>query len=136
MTAYVQSFTMNLVLEECYKCGIPFGLSKDFYQRCRDDSNISFYCPRGHSQHYTKSNLTIEREKNQRLASRIESQEATNQYLRSENRSLDYSRRAEKGKVTRIKNRIANGVCPCCNRSFKNVRRHMINKHPKFKEVK
>jgi hypothetical protein len=23
-------------------------------------------------------------------------------------------------------------VCPCCNRSFQNLRRHMATKHPEF----
>jgi hypothetical protein len=28
--------------------------------------------------------------------------------------------------------RIGNGVCPCCNRSFTNLRRHMTTKHPEY----
>lgn len=28
--------------------------------------------------------------------------------------------------------RIRNGVCPCCNRSFKDVHRHMKSQHPEF----
>lgn len=41
-------------------------------------------------------------------------------------------RRAEKGAKTRLKKRIANGVCACCGRSFENLRRHMATKHPDF----
>ena len=28
--------------------------------------------------------------------------------------------------------RTGNGVCPCCKRSFTNLRRHMNTKHPNF----
>jgi hypothetical protein len=27
---------------------------------------------------------------------------------------------------------VANGVCVCCNRSFKNLAAHMQTKHPEF----
>ena len=44
----------------------------------------------------------------------------------------EHQRRGEKAAKTRIKNRIANGVCPCCRRSFQNLHRHMLNKHPDY----
>jgi hypothetical protein len=45
------------------------------------------------------------------------------------------SHAATKGHVTRKKRqleRVASGVCPCCNRSFVNLRRHMKTQHPEF----
>lgn len=39
-----------------------------------------------------------------------------------------------KGLLTRMKNRVGNGVCPCCNRHFKNLQGHMKTKHPEFKD--
>ena len=39
---------------------------------------------------------------------------------------------ATRGVVTRIKNRVGHGVCPCCNRSFGNVARHMADQHPNW----
>jgi Fe-S oxidoreductase len=45
--------------------------------------------------------------------------------------------RAQKAAKTRIKNdrdriktRVANGVCPHCNRTFQNLARHMASQHP------
>lgn len=35
-----------------------------------------------------------------------------------------------KGQLTKVKKRIGRGVCPCCNRHFADVERHMANKHP------
>lgn len=43
---------------------------------------------------------------------------------------------AQKGVTTRIKNRIANGVCPCCQRTFKNLARHMKGQHPNYRDAK
>tara|TARA_Y100000310_G_scaffold338946_1_gene430083 strand:- start:1163 stop:1354 length:192 start_codon:yes stop_codon:yes gene_type:complete len=40
-----------------------------------------------------------------------------------------------KGQVTKLKNRAKAGVCPCCNRTFQNLSRHMETKHPDFGEV-
>ena len=28
--------------------------------------------------------------------------------------------------------RVHNGVCPCCNRSFQNLQKHMKTKHPEI----
>lgn len=37
---------------------------------------------------------------------------------------------AYKGAATRLKNRAKAGVCPCCNRTFQNLARHMASQHP------
>lgn len=44
------------------------------------------------------------------------------------------SRDGMKGALVKTKKRICNGVCPCCNRHFKNLESHMKNKHPKYVE--
>lgn len=48
--------------------------------------------------------------------------------------------RAEAEKATkqhaRLKKRVANGVCPCCTRSFVNLKGHMATKHPEFTATK
>jgi hypothetical protein len=39
---------------ECYKCGVIFGINRNFNKKLRENTN-SFYCPNGHSQAYVKS---------------------------------------------------------------------------------
>lgn len=39
---------------------------------------------------------------------------------------------ATRGVVTRLKNRAKAGVCPCCNRHFTALERHMATKHPEY----
>ena len=34
--------------------------------------------------------------------------------------------------MTRLKKRVGHGVCPCCTKSFANLREHMRRQHPQF----
>jgi len=43
------------------------------------------------------------------------------------------SRDGVRGALARTRNRIGNGVCPCCNRSFSELLRHMETKHPDYR---
>ena len=52
----------NIVIEECYKCGVLFGISNKLHSNLKENKN-SFYCPNGHSQAYTKSTTEILRKK-------------------------------------------------------------------------
>jgi len=42
---------------------------------------------------------------------------------------------AAKGQLTKTKRRVANGVCPCCNRTFADLSAHMHGQHPEYGEV-
>ncbi|MFB3077027.1 MAG: hypothetical protein ACE1Y4_03380 [Lysobacterales bacterium] len=57
---------------------------------------------------------------------------ARHDQTRADLEATELSRRAHKAAATRIKNRVARGVCPCCNRSFTNLHRHMESKHPNY----
>lgn len=39
---------------------------------------------------------------------------------------------AAKGQATKLRKRAANGVCPCCNRTFVQLARHMATQHPDY----
>ena len=123
----------EFVIEECYKCHIPFALTKEFHRKKNNDGT-SFWCPAGHSQAYVgdensklQKELSQEREKLKR--ERIEKEQAQGLFEAERN-----SHRSTRGHVTRIKNRISAGVCPCCNRSFQNLKSHMEGQHPDFQK--
>ena len=40
-----------------------------------------------------------------------------------------------RGVATRMKNRIKVGVCPCCNRTFQDLAKHMASQHKDFDNV-
>lgn len=115
--------TINFVMEECCNCGIPFFMPKYFYDQCKNDSDKYFYCPNGHPQHYSRSRSAIEIEK---LKEDLESVKRDRQGI--ENQLLDTI--SEKNKLSRQLKRVHKGVCPCCNRTFENLQKHMETKHP------
>lgn len=124
MTDTMQA-TTTLAVEVCCKCGMTFGLPNSLQTRLRR-THDGFYCPHGHRQYYF-SESDVE-QANRKLQQERAAHDQTRAGLRDTERSL----RATKGVVTRTKRRIANGVCPCCKRSFANVKRHMEKKHPEY----
>lgn len=118
---YNKTITMETVI--CCKCGIPFGLPSDYRQNLRNDPDMWFHCPNGHSQHYSES-------REQRLL-----REAENKSRQYENQLLQEKNRREKAELDLLKanrklKRVSKGVCPCCNRTFEDLQRHMKTKHP------
>lgn len=85
----------------------------------------SFYCPNGHAQHYTKTEV-------QRLKEQLEEVKRRAEWNQAEAATLKRSLTAKKGQITKMKNRISKGVCPCCNRTFENLARHMNTQHPDY----
>jgi DNA repair exonuclease SbcCD ATPase subunit len=51
---------------------------------------------------------------------------------REEAERLGHQLIAARGQMTKLRNRVGKGVCPCCNRSFENLKRHMVSKHPDY----
>jgi hypothetical protein len=112
----------------CGTCGISFGVPLSLMEQRRMDGK-GWSCPNGHTWFYTgedeeekaKRLLKAERDRSARLAAQLDQTEA--------------SRSALKGVVTKQRNkleRVSKGVCPCCNRSFADLRKHMKTKHPSY----
>jgi len=117
----------------CPTCGIEFAMPEHPVAQRRLDKR-SFYCPNGHTQSYTKSELETLRAKltaqEQATAKEKQRREWAEQNVEREKRS----NAALRGEMTKVKNRVGNGVCPCCTRSFTNLRLHMTTKHPGYKQ--
>ena len=111
----------------CPMCGIAYAVPRPWNETKRDD-HADFYCPNGCRLHYPGES-DLEREK--RLRNQAERGEA---WQRSRRESAEKSAAAYKGHITRIKRRVGNGVCPCCNRTFKNLADHMETKHPEYSD--
>lgn len=124
----------TLVQQTCCRCGVLFGMESGFDQQRRDDHK-SWYCPNGHSQFYNGKS-EAQKLQEQLDAARSLAERETNRRRVAEYDALVGGRSAAayKGHATRIRNRIANGVCPAgCNRHFTNVQRHIATQHPDFK---
>jgi len=110
---------------------MPFGVTDDFFNR-KQDNGSEFFCPNGHGQVYKTSNLMkvereLKREREKLKREQIEREHAQGLFEAERN-----SHRTTRGHVTRIKNRVSAGLCPCCNRNFVNLHRHMKGQHPDF----
>lgn len=128
---YVIRPTLELVTEECCSCGITFAMPAEFQQQCINKPGINtgkgFYCPNGHKQWYTgKSDAQRLRDAKREL----ERARTAARSWQDQAEAAERSRRAQKAVATRIKRRVANGVCPSCTRTFQNLAAHMSDQHP------
>lgn len=120
---------VTLVKEECCSCGMAFALPKSLQDRFREN-HTWFYCPSGHQQHYTGESAEA------KLRRELEAQKLETsrqrEYYFAEQRKNEQAQR----KIKKLNKRSAAGLCPCCNRTFSQVSRHMKTKHPEFvKEI-
>jgi len=116
-------------VEHCCNCGIAFAMPKDFQDRRRND-RAYFYCPSGHAQHYTgKTEAQKLKEELERKNQMLDAASA-----RANRSELERERIAKAHKKMRV--RVMNGVCPCCNRTFQNLMAHMKSEHPGFSDTK
>ena len=117
---------MQWTILQCKTCGIQYQVP-EIFMTGKHESGDWWYCPNGHRWHYAETNADKERRRaecaEQELARVLEQRNKAR-------RSLT----AQKGVNTRLRKRVSAGVCPCCNRSFQNLRRHMANKHPDYQE--
>lgn len=120
-----QTYTGTLTVIECANCHIDFGVT-DGFEKARRGDHKTFYCPSGHSNFYPQQSEA------EKLRARLRSAEATLTHTKDQLQATERQRRAQKGLNTRLKNRIAAGVCPCCNRTFQDLARHIAGQHPDF----
>lgn len=125
----------DLIELECW-CGLPFAMPRSLYRQARGSSSVSFHCPLGHSNVFRESDADKYRREAERLKQQMawkddelrqERERARARLERSERSAAAY-----KGQVTKLRTRAKAGLCPCCNRSFQDLHRHMATKHPDF----
>lgn len=106
----------------CCECGTVFGLESQ-YKAARKADHKAFYCPNGHPLCFGEETEVDRLRRNVTFwQERARDQEKITRQERKRAESM-------KGQVTRIRNRISAGVCPDCNRTFRNLARHMTCKH-------
>lgn len=118
--------------EVCCECEMLFAIPHTYRLRLRK-SHALFYCPAGHAQHYIDANdEDVLREKLRKAEARADEWRAEYDQEWKARKATERRLSAAKGVLTRTKKRIANGVCPCCNRTFQNLANHMKGKHPEY----
>lgn len=124
----------------CAECSEEFGIEPTSHTALKRSAG-TFYCTWGHSNYYPKGpteaeELRRERDRLKQQTARLEEEVLRQQRWRAtaEESAKASERRASaaRGQVTKLKKRAANGVCPCCNRTFVDLQRHMATKHSGF----
>lgn len=123
------AYATQIIAETCGNCGVVFGLEQTFMSQKRQNGQL-FRCPNGCSVCYGDNTLKKQLDATQRALTAAKCEIATER-----NAKWAALEDAAKEKLARkrLKKRVMAGVCPCCSRSFENLRRHMQTKHPKGK---
>lgn len=116
----------------CASCGILFSVPQN-WEHERRRRHDDFWCPNGHSLAFNaeSNEEKLRRERNQ-LRQRLAQKDDEIQEAWGEVSQQKRIAAAQKGNVTKLKKRAAAGVCPCCNRTFQNLKRHMDGQHPNY----
>jgi hypothetical protein len=105
----------------CPNCGLIFAVPKWFELDLRE-SHRTFWCPSGHSQSFQQKTEA------ERLRALLDAANRSKTEIAEQNTELMKQRDKAKRQLQRVKR----GVCPCCNRTFVELGRHMKTKHPNY----
>lgn len=123
---------------QCVTCSIAFCVPNGYIDNRRRDGK-TFNCPNGHEMTFRETEGDrIRRERDQLKQKLAQKDDEIKAAWATANKQAEYvaagerKLRAARGQITKIKRRASNGVCPCCNRTFSDLARHMHSKHPGF----
>ena len=112
----------------CNTCSVHFGMPHGYLKHRRDDKR-DFFCPNGHKMAYAESTEDALRRERDRLKQQLAQKDDEITAQRGMREAAERQAAAARGQVTRLRNRGKAGLCPCCNRHFTNLERHMATKH-------
>jgi len=134
---------MTQFVEEicCWKeCRISFGIEAGRHAQLKRNGE-QFFCTNGHHQYYPRGKSAEQKLREQLEAETLARQRAEQNIAQAQDAEREARAEAEhqkrrangyKGHATRITRRAKAGVCPCCNRTFSQLARHMASQHPEF----
>jgi len=115
----------------CYKCHIVFCVTNDHKERLINTGD-EFCCPSGHNQSYSEDK---DKKRIKKLEKELSDTHTRKNFWMDQANASERSKSAMRGHLTRKKNqleKVKKGVCPCCDRFFENLHRHIKNQHPEF----
>ena len=126
--------TTTLTKVHCGECGGVYAISQRYYKKKHEDGGY-WNCPYCDcSWGFSEEASELEKARKEAQSQRDNVEWYRNRYAAEQSRhdQTKASLRSHKAAKTRLKNRIANGVCPCCKRHFENLHKHIQTKHPNY----
>lgn len=113
---------------QCGECGITFWIPTSLYDECRKVKGKGWHCPNGHARVFSESAV-------EKLQRQLDAERTRNAEIMKQRDQAERKLKSKERVLKRMTNRVAHGVCPCCNRTFQNLQRHMSTKHPDFEKT-
>jgi outer membrane murein-binding lipoprotein Lpp len=125
-----RTYTETVTLQEvtCGECGITYAVPQRWLEE-KQETGKGFHCPNGHGRCYRETETM-------RISKQLKDEQKHREQLELQLTSVRDQLHAAEREAQRHKKRVANGVCPCCNRSFQQLQRHMKTKHPDYAKEK
>lgn len=127
-----QNVTVQLTQITCGECSGTYAISERYRQQ-RYQEGKSWTCP------YCRVSWGYAQGENAKLKADLEIQRARADSLlqarnaaQKEARTANIVKKRTQTLLRKTKDRVKNGVCPCCQRSFAALARHMKTKHPEY----
>lgn len=115
--------TTELEQLSCW-CGAPMALPRLVVKNAQETGQ-SLFCPAtGHQFGWTGEN--------DKLRAQLKTERVRVGAIQDQLRCAEREAAKLKGQLSKATKRAAAGVCPCCNRSFVQLTRHMSTKHPDY----
>ena len=129
---YTYAGESDLAVITCPVCGITYAIPERLRSnaQAKGEGAIQWFCPNGHQLGFHgASEAELEKQARVRAERRAQAERDLREHT-------EHRLRAQKGATTKARKRHAAGVCPCCSRSFVQLRRHMETKHPDYDPAK
>jgi uncharacterized Zn finger protein (UPF0148 family) len=129
------TYTGELVVTSCW-CGIKVAIPNSLYRAAQADHDQHIFCPLGHKYVYGENEADRQRARAEEAERQAKFARQDRDWYQDRMVAERRSKAAMKGHLTRMRNRIANGVCPVsgCRRHFDNVQAHIRGQHPDWVE--
>lgn len=114
---------IRLVKVECPNCAGVYAITERFKDNKRK-SGGGWQCP------YCNQEVGYWESENSKLQKALDEKQRALVASKCETLAERQAREAVEQKLSNLSRRVRCGVCPCCNRSFQNLKRHMKTKHP------
>lgn len=116
--------TTELHTVTCGLCAGTYALAQRYVDIKERDGGF-WNCPYCRcSWGYPKERSTV-----QKLQAKLDAEQTRRQRAEEAAENAENRRRAQKAATSRMKNRIFSGMCPCCDRYFRELDHHMLTEH-------